>query len=82
MSLPVHWVIDVLCRSEYLIKGILCLQTNEDYTYDMCDNGQCPHVYGRQLKKSARLARSGERCPNCGNLRYRKKNKQVYPVRR
>lgn len=75
--MPSHW-----CRSQYLIKGILRLPTPEGYAFDMCDNGQCPHVYGAQLTTKERLKTSGERCPNCGSQRYCRRNNQVFPARR
>lgn len=70
------------CRSEYLVRGILCMQGPHDYAFDLCDNGQCPHVYGKQVKMKQRLLRPGERCPICGNHRYHMRNRQIHPVRR
>lgn len=69
-------------RSEHLINGVLCLQGPDAYAWDLCDNGQCPTVYGRSLPMAERRLRHGERCVNCGNLRYSKRNNQLQPARR
>lgn len=76
------WTEHAKCRSEYLVRGVLDLKPPDEYAYDMCSNGQCPHVYGAQAPKATRLKHAGERCPNCGKHRYQTRNLQVDPVRR
>lgn len=74
---PLH-----VCRSEHIVKGILGLQKPDGYGWDMCDNGQCPTVYGPRLPMQERWCRQGERCKRCGNLRFRKRGRQIQPARR
>lgn len=70
------------CRSQHLVNGVLCLQKADDYAWDMCDNGQCATVYGRQLPAADRVKRQGQRCERCGNFRYVKRGNQLNAARR
>lgn len=58
------------------------MQSANGYAYDMCSNGQCPHIYSHRLPPLARRGRMGERCPVCGTNRYLKRNHVIEPVRR
>lgn len=75
-------LVDVPCRSQHIVKGVLGIVSADSYALDMCSDGRCPHVYPTVLNHAGRRRRQGERCPNCGTNRYIKRNRQLLPARR
>lgn len=75
-------IIVLLCRSHYIVREVLQMQSAEEHACEMCSNGRCSHVFGPPRPTSELHAHRCERCPCCGEPRYVVRGTQITPARR